>query len=90
MFEWDEEKARLNLLKHGVSFDEAATVFQDPLGVCFTDPDHSIIETRYIFVAYSSEQRLLFVSHTDIENKVRLISARLATTFERKRHEQHS
>lgn len=86
-FEWDREKARGNLRKHGVSFDEAVTVFYDPLSAAFDDPDHTVAERRSITVGYSSRGRLLVVSHTERGNAVRIISARRATARERKRHE---
>jgi uncharacterized DUF497 family protein len=86
-FEWDTEKAKQNLRKHKVSFDEAVTVFYDPLSATFGDPDHSVGEQRFITVGYSAQGRLLAVSHTDRGKAVRLISARPATRDERKRHE---
>jgi len=86
-FEWDREKAKKNDKKHKMSFDEAMTVFYDPLSATFDDPDHSVDEQRLITVGYSSRRRLLVVSHTERGKSVRIISARLATTQERKRHE---
>jgi len=86
-FEWDREKAKKNLRKHRVSFDEAVTVFYDPLSATFNDPDHSIDEERFITIGYSSHGRLLVVSHTERGKTVRIISARPATAHERKRHE---
>jgi len=86
-FEWDPGKARRNLRKHGVSFDEAVTAFYDPLSATFDDPDHSIGEQRYITVGFSSQNRLLIVGHTERGEVVLIISARLATAHERKRHE---
>jgi len=86
-FEWDPGKARRNLRKHGVSFDEAVTAFYGPLSATFDDPDHSIGEQRYITVGFSSQNRLLIVGHTERGETVRIISARLATAHERKRHE---
>jgi uncharacterized protein len=86
-FEWDREKAKKNDRKHKVSFDEAVTVFYDPLAATFSDPDHSISEQRFITVGYSSRGRLLMVSHTERGKRIRIISARLATTHERKKHE---
>lgn len=87
-FEWDREKAKRNLRKHRVSFEEAATVFYDPLSATFDDPEHSIDERRFITVGYSSRGRLLVVSHTERGEVLRIISARLATARERKRHEK--
>lgn len=86
-FEWDREKAKKNNRKHKASFDEAMTVFYDPLSATFDDPDHSVDEQRFITVGYSSRGRLLVVSHTERGKAIRIISARLATTQERKRHE---
>ncbi|MGH8646657.1 MAG: BrnT family toxin [Gammaproteobacteria bacterium] len=86
-FEWDREKAKRNLRKHRVSFDEAVTVFYDPLSATFDDPDHSVGERRFITVGYSARGRLLAVSHTERGKAVRIISARPATRHERKRHE---
>ncbi len=86
-FEWDPKKALLNLRKHKISFEKAMAVFYDPLSATFDDPDHSVGEQRLITVGYSSRGRLLVVSHTERGKAVRIISARLATTQERKRHE---
>jgi uncharacterized DUF497 family protein len=86
-FEWDREKAKKNLKKHKVSFDEAMTVFYDTLSATFSDPDHSIDEERFITIGYSSHGRLLVVSHTERGKTIRIISARSATAHERKRHE---
>ena len=86
-FEWHREKAKKNYRKHKVSFDEAMTVFYDSLSATFDDPDHSVGEQRLITVGYSSRGRLLVVSHTERSKAIRIISARLATTQERKRHE---
>lgn len=86
-FEWDRGKAQRNLRKHGVSFDEAVTVFYDLLSATFHDPDHSVGENRFVTVGYSARGRLLVVSHTERGNAVRIIGARHATPRERKRHE---
>ena len=86
-FEWDPQKAKLNLSKHGVSFDEAVTTFYDPLSATFDDPDHSVGEQRYITIGYSSRGRLLVVAHAEKGEILRIISARLATMHERKKHE---
>ena len=86
-FEWDESKAAANLSKHGVSFDEAKTVFDDTLYVDFYDPDHSYDEHRYIIVGQSRRGRLLIVSYTERENVIRLISARETTRGEREAYE---
>ncbi|MBI5212268.1 MAG: BrnT family toxin [Nitrospirae bacterium] len=86
-FEWDRGKAKENLRKHKVSFDEAVTVFYDPLSATFDDPDHSDDEQRLITLGYSSRARLLVVSYTERGKTIRIISARPATAHERKRHE---
>ena len=86
-FEWDPEKAARNLAKHGVAFADAATVFGDPLAVTFADPDHSDDEDRFLTFGLSAEGHLLIVSHTDREDRTRLISARRATRKERKLYE---
>lgn len=87
-FEWDKTKAEANLLKHEVSFDEAKTVFNDPLYIDFYDPDHSDREDRYIIIGESQQSRLLIVSYTEREHKTRLISARAATRREREYYEE--
>ncbi|WP_431064111.1 BrnT family toxin [Methylotuvimicrobium sp.] len=87
-YEWDENKTAANLSKHGVSFAEAKTVFDDPLYVDFYDPDHSYVEHRFILLGESVQGRLLFVSYMERNNIIRLISAREATTSERKAYEQ--
>jgi uncharacterized DUF497 family protein len=87
-FEWDEEKADANQLKHGVSFVEASTAFADPLAAIFADPDHSDDELRELLVGYSEQNRLLIVSFTERDERIRIISARTATTSERRRHEE--
>ena len=86
-FEWDRAKAETNRRKHKVTFDEAVSVFYDPLSATFSDPDSSRTEERLITVGHSSRRRLLVVVHTEHGETIRIISARLATTHERKRHE---
>jgi uncharacterized DUF497 family protein len=86
-FECDPKKAKSNFKKHGVSFEEAVTVFYDPLAATFEDPDHSGDEWRFVTIGYSSRNRLLVVSHSDREEVLRIISARIATAPERRRHE---
>ena len=86
-FEWDSEKAKQNIKKHGVSFEEASTIFYDPHSATFDDPVHSFDEYRFITIGLSSHDRLIVVSHTDREDNIRLISARPATAHERKKHE---
>jgi hypothetical protein len=87
-FEWDEGKAAANLAKHGVSFEEAKTVFDDPLYVDFYDPDHSSDEHRYIILGESQQRRLLIVSYTGRDDVVWLISAREVTKGERETYEE--
>lgn len=86
-FEWDRKKAAKNLKKHEVSFDEAVTIFYDPLAATVDDPDHSISEDRLITIGFSSRGRVIVVAHTEREGAVRIISARRTTARERKRHE---
>lgn len=86
-FEWDRTKAERNLERHRISFDEAVTVFYDPLAATFDDPDHSVGERRLITVGHSSRGRLLVVVHAERGDSIRIISARLTTARERKRHE---
>ena len=86
-FEWDREKAIANLRKHGVSFEEALTVFYDSLSATFPDPDHSENELRLITFGYSSQGRLLAISHAERADSLRIISARVASAREKKRYE---
>ena len=88
IYEWDPKKATANLLRHGVSFDEAASVFLDPLAVTFPDPDHSGREFREITIGHSARQRVIFLSHLRRGDRTRLISARKATRRERKQYEE--
>jgi uncharacterized DUF497 family protein len=87
-FEWDPRKAEINLRKHGVSFDEAASVFLDCLALSGPDPDHSIGESRYITFGVSRLGRLLSVSHTYRPGAIRIIMARRMTRGERKTYEE--
>ena len=87
-FEWDADKAAGNFEKHSVSFDEAATVFDDRLYIDFYDPAHSTEEHRYLIVGMSSVGRLLLVSYTERASAIRLISARELTAAERKAYEE--
>lgn len=87
-FEWDEEKATQNFNKHGVTFEEATTVFSDDLSLTGNDPDHSRGEHRLITLGVSFAGRLLAISHTERNGKIRIISARLATRAERKLYEE--
>jgi uncharacterized DUF497 family protein len=88
-FEWDPDKADANHRKHGVSFDEAMTVFADPLATTIYDPDHSDDEDRYLSLGMSIVSRLLVVSFTDRGDKIRIISARVASRRERKQYEEN-
>ena len=89
-FEWDERKAASNLDKHGVSFDEASTVFDDPLASIFDDEEHSFNEKREIIVGHSLNNRLLLVCFTERPKEIiRIISAREATKRERKDYEEN-
>jgi hypothetical protein len=87
-FEWDQGKAVRNLKKHGVSFEEASTVFGDPLFITFLDEEHSIDEERYITLGFSEQDNLLLVAHTDRGVTIRIISARKATKNERRFYEE--
>ena len=87
-FEWDESKARSNLLKHGVNFEEASTVFGDPLSLTIPDPDHSQSEDRFIVIGHSHSSKLLVVVHTERGDNIRVISARRASRRERIRYEE--
>jgi uncharacterized protein len=86
--EWDDAKAAVNLRKHGVSFEHAASVFYDPLALTGDDPDHSVSEKRFVTFGESSTGKLLAVFHTSRTNKIRIISARPATRTERKIYEE--
>jgi uncharacterized protein len=87
-FEWDRAKAELNLKEHGVSFEEATTVFRDPLSITISDPDHSGSEDRFIDIGMSHNMQLLVVSYTERQDRIRIISARRATRAERKNYEE--
>jgi len=89
MFEWDQNKEAKNIRKHKVSFDEAATIFDDPMFITVIDEEHSIDEQRYITIGLSTYGQLLMVAHTDRQGKIRLISARKATKKEEKLYAQY-
>jgi uncharacterized protein len=89
-FDWDEEKAVSNWLKHRVSFEEAATVFFDPLSLTIDDPEHSADEDRFVTIGLGDFGRLLVVVHTDRDGIIRIISARAATPRERRAYERHT
>ena len=89
-FEWDPKKARANLRKHGVSFEEGATVFRDPLARIHDDPDHSIGEQREILIGYSTAGQLLLVSFTERGESLRIIHVRRVDPAERHEHEENT
>lgn len=86
-FEWDPDKEQSNIKKHGVDFVEAATAFGDPLELTISDPDHSVGEFRFLSIAHSSLDRILVVSYTEREDRIRIISARTASPKERRQYE---
>ncbi|HFB52075.1 MAG TPA: BrnT family toxin [Anaerolineae bacterium] len=88
-FSWNREKAKRNIKKHGVDFEEALTVFSDPLAAIFFDEEHSIDENREIIIGHSVKNRLLLVSFTERDDAIRIISARVATKKERKDYEEN-
>jgi uncharacterized DUF497 family protein len=88
IYEWDPGKAKENLRKHGVSFEEAATVFLDPLAITFPDPDHSHEEEREITIGSTTKHRVVFVSHCPRAGRTRIIGARRTTRKERKQYEE--
>lgn len=87
-FEWDEAKAEENVKKHGVSFDEAKTVFNDRFAMTISDPDHSVDEYRFVDIGLSTSGRMLVVWYTEHKEVIRIIGAREATRFERRTYEQ--
>jgi len=87
-FAWDPKKATANVKKHGVTFQEAATIFGDPLAITFDDPDHSMSENRYITFGLSLQKRLIVVSHTEHGDRTRVINARLMDRKERRIYEE--
>jgi uncharacterized DUF497 family protein len=86
-FEWDPEKARRNLARHGVSFDEASSAFADPLSLTIDDPDHSQGEHRLLLLGETYSGKLVVVAHLADDETVRIISARLAERHERRTYE---
>jgi uncharacterized protein len=88
IYEWNAGKAKANLRKHGVSFEEAATVFLDPIALTFPDPDHSLSEEREITIGNTTGHRVVFVSHCQRGDRIRIISARETTRRERKQYEE--
>ena len=87
-FEWDEEKSKENLRKHGVSFNEAKTVFNDPFGMTIADPDHSLREDRYIDMGMSSRGRILTVWYTERGPNIRIVGSRKAAPSQRQQYEE--
>lgn len=88
IYEWDPNKAKANRREHGVSFEEAATVFLDPLAITFPDPDHSDEEDREITIGLTTQHRGVFVSHCPRGIRTRIIGARRVTRKERKQYEE--
>jgi uncharacterized DUF497 family protein len=86
-FEWDPDKERSNIERHSVDFTEAATVFGDPLELTIADPDHSVGEFRFLSTGHSARNRILVVSYTEREDRIRIISARPASPQERRQYE---
>ncbi len=89
-FEWDPKKAKYNLRKHGVSFEEASSVFNDLVAVVYEDPDHSADEKRFLIIGTSVQNRLLNIAFADRGQRIRIITARLVTKMERKLYEKES
>ncbi|HPI94039.1 MAG TPA: BrnT family toxin [Deltaproteobacteria bacterium] len=89
IFEWDPEKAKRNIKNHKVSFDEASTVFSDPVSLTIHDPLHSDEEDRFVIIGKSYKDRLLLVVHVERGNRIRIISARKATRKEKEQYEEN-
>ena len=87
-FEWDENKSKRNLKKHGVDFEEAKTIFNDPFAITIDDPDHSVVEERYLDIGLSSKGRMLVVWYTERNDNIRIIGCRKAIRSERKIYEK--
>ena len=86
-FEWDDRKAQSNKRKHGVTFEEASTIFGDPLSVTIPDPAHSVGEDRFVTIGLSANGKLIVVVHKEHDDIIRVISARRATRYEREQYE---
>ncbi len=86
IFEWSVAKAGTNLKKHGISFDDAVTVFQDPLALTFPDPDHAPDDRREITIGHTIRQQFVFVAHCERGERIRIISTRLVTRSERRQY----
>jgi uncharacterized DUF497 family protein len=89
-FEWDRKKAKYNLRKHGVSFEEASTVFDDDLAAFYEDPDHSVHEERFLMMGTSVRGRLLYIAFADRNERIRIITARMPTKEEKKLYEEEN
>lgn len=89
-FEWNKEKAEINLRKHGISFEEAKSVFYDILGKTYLDKENSAFESRFILIGFSKNNRMLFISFTERNDIIRIISARKATKNERYKYEKNN
>jgi uncharacterized protein len=87
-FEWDALKAAANFKKHGVTFEDGSSVFFDPLAITYSDPDHSMDERREVTLGYTMKKELVFVSHCERGERIRIIGARLATRTERRQYEE--
>jgi uncharacterized DUF497 family protein len=88
IYEWDPKKAKANLREHGVAFEDAASVFLDPLAVTYPDPEHSSEESREITIGHSAKLGVIFLSHTQRGDRIRIIGARKVTRRERKQYEE--
>lgn len=89
-FEWDSRKARINLHKHGVTFEEAASVFDNPLATYYEDPDHSTAERRYLAIGTSAKERLIHVAFANRAGRIRIIQSRKLTRNERQQYEEET
>jgi len=87
-FEWNENKSKRNLKKHGVDFEEAKTIFNDPFALTIDDPDHSVVEARYFDIGLSSKGRMLVVWYTERNDNIRIIGCRKAIRSERRMYEK--
>ena len=87
-FEWDSKKARVNRRKHGITFEEASTIFDDPLSITIHDPARSVGEDRFVTIGTSAKGRTIVAVHTERGDTIRIITARNATRSENKQYEQ--
>ncbi|CAN5541076.1 BrnT family toxin [soil metagenome] len=88
IFEWDQDKAESNFKKHKIAFEEAESVFCDPLSLTIPDPEHSVDEFRFVDIGISKNNRLLIIAYTEREDRIRIITARKATKTERQKYEE--